>query len=163
MLKRIINNFILFNKWIDKENNVLYILLLIALPGILIAFNYIFTGITIYGILSILAIVRINILNGKLEYDKTIYNKYNICDVLVLTENYDYWGTSNVFTTGTMTYQFYKNDEVGIEEIIETSTSWIYRVQDSKGGNFYFDHSVIKNITITKVELRDRKLKKLLK
>lgn len=163
MLKRIINNLVLFNKWIDSSFHVLFIFLMVATPNFLIMFGYLFTGLSIYFILGILAIIRLNIQNGNFGYDKSIYKNYEEGDVLVLTKNFDYWGASNMVTSGEMTYQFYMNDEVRVEEIIDTSTSWIYRVHDSKGGNFYFDHSAIRNITITKVELRDKKLKKLLK
>lgn len=161
------------DKWLVGGNKVFIVLLFVAISASMLQFeSTMFYGI---GLMTIICLwtfyVRVKVVDGQLKFDKSIYNVPEIGDKLIVkkTFKYDFSKVKNSknYIHDKCVCELGKNWSLEVYKIEELSDNWIITlelfglsVDPLYLEMFYLD---IKDKFTTLEDIRDEKLKKLLK
>jgi hypothetical protein len=171
----LINKIYLLDKWLSSNNREFIMIGLVALSVTLLTDERtLFYGIGLIGIISLwVVLVKSNIMNGKLKFDKTGYTLPKIGENIIIKKDFRYNINKVLNSRNYINSEFYvnfrKDWKFKVIDINETKDDWIIILERK------FPLS-IKNIKHTEVfyldfkpnmktltDIRDEKLKKILK
>ena len=165
------NKLYLFAKWLSKDRNTLLILLFVATSTIMIQFKpFTFYGI---GLLSLICFyivfVKAKILGGQWKLDKSVYHVPQKDEIIVTTKDF-YWDGSlksyhvQSHTSKPNTVFIEKGTELKIIHLKETDDDWSLMLKKGNGEIIIsVNYLESKDYYKTKSQIREEKLKKLLK
>jgi hypothetical protein len=165
------NKLYLFDKWLSKDRNTLFILLLVATSTIMIQFKpFTFYGI---GLLSLICIyivfVKAKILGGQWKLDKSVYDVPQVEEVIVTTKDFYWDGSLKSYHVQNMTSKpntvfIEKGTELKIIHLRENDDDWVLMLKKGNGEIIItVNYLESKDYYKTKSQIREDKLKKLLK
>ena len=169
--QHIINILCRINVRMDKDEmyKLPTLVVLMIASGILIGITNIFgmiCGILILSLLSLIAMFRSQMLTGRFKIDLSIYHNIKVGDSIVFTSKCSAAGTSvRGVTRPIKKIQIEKNEEYQITYIEPYSSDWFIELVsiDNKNKVATIPLFPSRNLWKTKSEMRDIKLKTLLK
>ena len=165
------NKLYLFDKWLSKDRNTLFILFLVATSTTLIQFETtIFYGIGLLLLICFyIVFVKAKILGGQWKFDKSIYDVPQVEEIVVTTKNF-YWDGSlksyhvQSHTSKPNTVFIEKGTELKIIHLRENDDDWVLMLKKGNGEIIItVNYLESKDYYKTKSQIREDKLKKLLK
>ena len=165
------NKLYLFDKWLSKDRNVLFILLLVAISTTLIQFETtMFYGIGLILLICFYVVfVKAKILGGQWKLDKSVYHVPQKDEIIVTTKDF-YWDGSlksyhvQSHTSKPNTVFIEKGTELKIIHLRENDDDWILMLKKGNGEIIItVNYLESKDYYKTKSQIREDKLKKLLK
>jgi hypothetical protein len=165
------NKLYLFDKWLSKDRNTLFILFLAATSTTLIQFETtMFYGIGLLLLICFyIVFVKAKILGGQWKFDKSIYDVPQVEEIVVTTKNF-YWDGSlksyhvQSHTSKPNTVFIEKGTELKIIHLRENDDDWVLMLKKGNGEIIItVNYLESKDYYKTKSQIREDKLKKLLK
>ena len=165
------NKLYLFDKWLSKDRNTLFILFLAATSTTLIQFETtMFYGIGLLLLICFyIVFVKAKILGGQWKLDKSIYDVPQVEEIVVTTKNF-YWDGSlksyhvQSHTSKPNTVFIEKGTELKIIHLRENDDDWVLMLKKGNGEIIItVNYLESKDYYKTKSQIREDKLKKLLK
>lgn len=178
MVGTFMNNLYRFNKWLDDNEAIKFLSLIILIGGSNAFFftlgNYGHYGIAIlvylfiYSLLCLFVLVRARIQTGKIEFDYSKFVIPEVGDILVIKKEFWYDGgflkIDNLTRPGRKPNTCYvpKNTEWYISKIMPNDGDWIITLDVHNGfgyNNMNIKYFKSRNYWETKSNIRDNKLK----
>ena len=165
------NKLYLFDKWLSKDRNTLFILFLAATSTTLIQFETtMFYGIGLLLLICFyIVFIKAKILGGQWKLDKSIYDVPQVEEIVVTTKNF-YWDGSlksyhvQSHTSKPNTVFIEKGTELKIIHLRENDDDWVLMLKKGNGEIIItVNYLESKDYYKTKSQIREDKLKKLLK
>ena len=165
------NKLYLFDKWLSKDRNTLFILFLAATSTTLIQFETtMFYGIGLLLLICFyIVFVKAKILGGQWKLDKSVYDVPQVEEIVVTTKNF-YWDGSlksyhvQSHTSKPNTVFIEKGTELKIIHLRENDDDWVLMLKKGNGEIIItVNYLESKDYYKTKSQIREDKLKKLLK
>ena len=165
------NKLYLFDKWLSKDRNTLFILFLVATSTTLIQFETtMFYGIGLLLLICFyIVFVKAKILGGQWKFDKSIYDVPQVEEIVVTTKNF-YWDGSlksyhvQSHTSKPNTVFIEKGTELKIIHLRENDDDWVLMLKKGDGEIIItVNYLESKDYYKTKSQIREDKIKKLLK
>ena len=165
------NKLYLFDKWLSKDRNTLFILFLAATSTTLIQFETtMFYGIGLLLLICFyIVFVKAKILGGQWKLDKSIYDVPQVEEIVVTTKNF-YWDGSlksyhvQSHTSKPNTVFIEKGTELKIIHLRENDDDWVLMLKKGDGEIIItVNYLESKDYYKTKSQIREDKIKKLLK
>jgi hypothetical protein len=164
------NKLYLFDKWLSKDSRTLLVLLLVVGSTFMISYEpTLFYGIGLLSIICFYVVfVKAKILGGQWKLDKSVYDVPQVEEIVVTTKDF-YWDGSlksyhvQSHTSKPNTIFIKKYTEFKIIFISEGSEDWTLSLQSQDGINIVLTYFESRKYYKTKSQIREDKLKKLLK
>lgn len=163
------NKLYLFDKWLSEDRTLL-ILLLIGSSTVMTQFeSTMFLGIFLLLIIcSWVVFVKAKILGGQWKLDKSVYDVPQEGEVIVTTKDFYWDGSLKTYlvqshTSKPNTIFIKKGTEFKIIIILEGSEDWTLCLHSQDGINIVLTYFESRKYYKTKSQIREDKLKKLLK
>lgn len=163
------NKLYLFDKWLSEDRTLL-ILLLIGSSTVMTQFeSTMFLGIFLLLIIcSWVVFVKAKILGGQWKLDKSVYDVPQEGEVIVTTKDFYWDGSLKTYhvqshTSKPNTIFIKKGTEFKIIIILEGSEDWTLSLHSQDGINIVLTYFESRKYYKTKSQIREDKLKKLLK
>lgn len=158
-----------FNKWLDRSNHTLLIILLpILIANLMLTLtDFLWLGISLLSVVCILALIRIRIQTGKLVFDRSNYSIPSVGEKVIITKGF-YW--NGVFhkhcprtDMGSKPWFFTinKNEEWEVIDVRVLDGDWMIYLKDKHDDNIHIKYFESNKYWTTKSDIRNNKLKKL--
>ena len=158
-----------FNKWLDRSNYTLLIILLpILIANLLLTLtDFLWLGISILVIICSLALFRMRMLTGQIKFNRKDYNIPSIGEKIIIKKGF-YWNGEfhkrcPKTDMGSKPWYFTicKGEEWEVIEIRELDSDWIIYLEDKHDDNIHIKYFESNKYWTTKSDIRNNKLKKL--
>jgi hypothetical protein len=168
------NRFYRFNRWLDKRETLKFILMVVyVLIGFgSIQFGYLIFGTIMISILCFITISRVFIIDGKLKFDRSVYDIPSVGEIVVVKKDFYYDGSFRKFINTTDPSQrpnwwkVSKGTELVILNVEETNGDWKVRlieptINSQTRGDLHLYYLDTKDYWDTKANIRSKILSKI--
>lgn len=163
------NKFILLNNYLESKIIIVFVVILLSPIFLIIGGNFIYIFILLCFIFGIFAIIKSMIDSNIIKFNKSIYTIPDLNDTLVVIKSFYYDGSILKFNMPSMhskpnTIFIEKGTELKIEYISNQKYDWVLITDyDYSYTKLHLPYFSSKKYWVTKKELRENKLNKILK
>lgn len=165
------NKLYLFDRWLSKDRNTLFVLLLVVSSTLMISYEpTLFYGIGLLSIICFYVVfVKAKILGGQWKLDKSVYDVPQLEEIIVTTKDFYWDGSQDSYHIKKSTNKSHvvfieKGTELKIIHLKEIDNDWSLMLKKGNGEIIItVNYLESKDYYKTKSQIREDKLKKLLK
>ncbi len=166
------NNFYRFNRWLDNNEISKFFLLLSAVGLFTIPLQFgglvgLWVSMSTITIVFSFVIFRMNIMNDKVNFDRSKYQVPEIGEIVIVKKDFYYDGLFKRYINHSFQgqkpnwWKITKGTELVILSVDETNGDWKIRFFDQSKGDMYLYYLDTKDYWDTKSNIRNKLLKRL--